>query len=250
MRRLKRAMLVIATGEMLSSAPNAMAQAPTPSLPASAPVTLSSSGPAGNASSQDSKAGAKAPDSAGSAAATAPGAGYTWRDKSARKHHKSHSTKVNPSLSQAKGPEFTLAPDGTSHITVQLSRKVEFKAHFAPRRFIVELPNVQVAVGNDLNPLITTHFATPLQDARLIAEKKGARLVIDLRESVTPQATMKDITGGASILEVVLPNSLRKAAVASDPSQQKGHLRMKPAKKSRVSKDKSATPPNGMGPGL
>ena len=246
MRRLKRAMLVIATGEILSSATHALAEAPTPNLPANAPVTLSSPG---TASGQDSRP----TDSAGSAAAAAnaPGAGYTWRDKPARgKHHKPHSTKVNPNLAQAKGPEFALLLDGTSRITVQLSRKVEFNARATRRRYVVELPNVQVAVGNDMNPLITTHFATPLQDARLIAEKKGARLVIDLRETVTPQVAMKDVTGGTSVLEVVLPKSLRKAAIVTDAPQQKGRLRMKSTRKPRVSEDKSAAPQNGMGPRL
>ncbi len=246
-------MLVIATGEILSSATHALADAPTPSLPATAPVTLSSPATGGPASGQDSKPTQGATDTAGSAAAAAnaPGAGYSWRDKSARgKHQKPHSTKINPNLSQAKGPEFALLPDGTSRVTVQLSRKVEFNGHATRRRYVVELPNVQVAVGNDMNPLITTHFATPLEDARLIAEKKGARLVIELRETVTPQVSMKDVTGGASVLEVVLPKSLRKAVIVTEASQQKGRLRMKSAKKPRVSKDKSAAPQNGMGPGL
>ena len=256
MRRLKRAMLVIATGEILSSATSALAEPPSPNLPASAPITLSAPLAGATKSGQESKSDgmAAATDSSNSQAAAAnsasPGAGYSWRDKPSRgKHKKLHSTKVNPNLTQAKGPEFVMATDGTSHITVQLSRKVEFNAHATRRRYVVELPSVQVAVANDMNPLITTHFATPLQDARLIAEKKGARLVIDLRESVTPQITLKDGSGGA-ILEVVLPKSIRRAAMMTEAPQQKGRLRTRSTSKPRISKDKSVAPQNGMGPRL
>ena len=257
MRRLKRAMIVIATGEILSSASGVLADPPTPSLPPTSPMTLPSSGVGvtDRPSSQDSTNAAASPtaEAGQGSAANASEAGYSWRDKPARgKHHKPRSTKVNSNLAQAKGPEFIVAEDGTSHITIQLSRKVEFKAQSSQRRCIVELPNVQVAVGNDMNPLITTHFATPLEDARLIAEKKGARLVIDLRENVTPQVSMKDVSGGASVLEVILPKSLHQTAVVTDAGQRKGHIRMRSAKRpGSSSRDKSETPQNGgIGPRL
>ena len=157
---------------------------------------------------------------------------------------------MNPNLTQAKGPEFALVSDGTSRITVQLSRKVEVLARGSQRRYIYELPNVQVAVANDMNPLITTHFATPLQNARLITQKEGARLVIDLREPVTPQYSVKDATGGGTILEVVLPKSLRKMSVVDDAQPQEVQAKSKMKRKSRGPNDTSVVPQNGIGPRL
>lgn len=256
MRRLKRAMLVIATGEILTAVTTAMAQSPSGGPPAASAVTVSlsgdsrsdtSSGPDSNTKS----ASATTDNASPKQSAGGSGAGYTWRDKPSRgKHRKLHSTKVNPNLTQAKGPEFALGSDGTSRITVQLSRKVEVLARGSHRRYVYDLPDVQVAIANDMNPLITTHFATPLQDARLITQKQGARLVIDLRENVAPQYSMKDTTGGGTILEVVLPKSLRMTSVATNAKPSKVRANSKMTRKRHSPKDKSAVPQNGIGPRL
>jgi hypothetical protein len=127
---------------------------------------------------------------------------------------------------------------------------VDVHAHGNLRRYIYDLQNVQVAVANDMNPLITTHFATPLKDARLIALKQGARLIVDLRENVTPQYSTKDVADGGMILEVVLPMSVRKISVATDAQQHLGRTKPKSATESRDSKDRSVVPQNGVGPRL
>jgi hypothetical protein len=261
MRRLKTALLALATGEILTAATSGLAQSPTVGPSAAAPVTLSSTGPATTESSNaaGSKTGAQTagadaekqkPTTTGANSGSAE-AGYSWRDKQLKsKHPRLHSTKVNPNLIQAKGPEFAIGSDGTSRITVQLSRKVEVVAEGNRRRFTYDLPNVQVAVANDMNPLITTHFSTPLQNARLIPQKKGARLVVDLRESVTPLYSIKDSAGGGAILEVVLPKSLTKAPVAADGPTKKSRAKPRTTGKSRRSRANTAAPQSGIGPRL
>jgi hypothetical protein len=255
MRRLKTAMLAFATGEILTAATSGLAQSPTAGPSAAAPVTLSSSGPAttDTANTMGSKTGAEASGPDGAKPESNSGgaeAGYTWRDKHKGKHRKLHSTKVNPDLTQAKGPEFAIVPDGSSRITVQLSRKVDVVAQGNRRRFTYDLPNVQVAVANDMNPLITTHFSTPLQNARLIPQKKGARLVVDLRESVTPAYSIRNGSGGGAILEVVLPKSLAKTSTPADPQPKKTRTKSRATGKSRKSRNNAAAPQSGIGPRL
>ena len=257
MRRLKTAMLAFATGEILTAATSGLAQSPTMGPSAAAPVTVSASGAASADSSNvtRSKAGAEASEPDGAKHQPPPGggaeAGYSWRDKQVKgKHRKLHSTKVNPNLTQAKGPEFAIVPDGSSRLTVQLSRKVEVIAQGNRRRFTYDMSDVQVAVANDMNPLITTHFSTPLQNARLIPQKKGARLVVDLRESVTPLYAIKDGSGGGAILEVMLPKSLLKTSAVTDAQTKRTRAKSRATGKSRKSRNNSATPQSGIGPRL
>jgi len=251
MRPLKRAMLVIALGELALAANIAYARPSAPGPLAALPVAATASGASGTGKegAPESKPEAAAPGMEGSAqlGANAPGgAGYTWRDKPAHgKYRKARASKVNPNLSQAKGPEFKVAADGTTHLTVQLSRKVEFRTETTRRRFTVNIAQAQVAVLNDRNPLITTHFTTPLVDARLVPHKVGVRLVIDLRESVTPQVSMKDVGAGAVQLEVVLPRSSRGGPAPAHSTRSNKNAGAANKARPHVS---PVTPRSGMGP--
>jgi hypothetical protein len=64
-------------------------------------------------------------------------------------------------------------------------------------------------VANDMNPLVTTHFSTPIKNIRLVPRGKGASLIVDLREPATPRHEIRDVAGGAAVLEVTLPKSAR-----------------------------------------
>lgn len=212
MTRLQRAMLVIAAGSILPTASLAHAQATVSGPGAASPTSsLPSSGSSGT---EKQSAGDGKPGVGNSANS---GAGYTWHDKRSHSRHKKASqAKINPNLAQAKGPEFEVVADGTTRITVQLSKKVEFRTETHRGRFIVNLEHAQVAVLNDRNPLITTHFATPVQDARLVSTKDAVRVVIDLREPVSPQVMLKDAAAGSSVLEIVLPKSSHKRPGSSE----------------------------------
>ncbi len=260
MRRLKWAMLVIEIGEIVTMATTALAQSPSYGQPAASRAISAQADSAGNVATNGSDSKSISPVQAADSTTTkqstaakagGTGAGYSWRGKSPRdKHRAAHKMIVDPHLTQAKGPEFQVVSDGSSRISVLLSRRVEVLVHGTRRRYIYDLPNVQVAVANDLNPLITTHFSTPLQDVRLVSHQKGARLVVDLRESVAPQYSMKDIAGGGSQLEVVLPKSSRKNIVAADMRQQERPAKTRPRKKQHESKDQPAALQNGIGPRL
>ena len=232
MSRIQWPLLVIVAGSILPTARLAMAQA-TVAGPTAAPSAASASNGASGAE-QQSSGDTKAP--AGSSASG--GGGYTWHDKSRVKHRKMISTKVNPKLAQAKGPEFAVVADGTTRITVQLSKRVEYRTEALPHRIVVNLDRAQVAVFNDRNPLVTTHFSTPVEDARLVQSKTVVRLVVDLKATVTPQVTLKDSPAGSSILEVVLPKWTKQAVTPDAPQ---GDRSSKYKRKTGVSKKANAT---------
>jgi len=254
MRRIKCALLVIAAGEILSSASVARAQATSTGPEAtSAPDSHGPNG-AGAPANPDPKPVAGSPEpgaqKGGSAtASTSSGEGYTWHDKAGKpKHSKARSVKVDPNLAQASDPQFVVAEDGKTRISVRLSRKVEFHSVETRHGVVVEMSRSQVAILNDRNPLITTHFATPVVQARLVQSKKNVRLVIGLREPATPQIALKDAEAGAMVLEVILPKSSRIPATAHDSTR--GHKRTRTRTQSRDTKEPSPNSPRGMGPRL
>jgi len=241
MRRLKRAMLVVVIGAILPAVSDAQAQATVSGPSAALPAPASAPGVNGS----ETPLPAESKPSNGKT--VIGGGGYTWHEKSAQSgHRKVRAAKVNPNLAQAKGPEFVVVSDGTTRITVHLSKKVIVRTEGSHHRLVVNLEHAQVAVLNDRNPLIMTHFATPVEDARLVPNKDAVRLVIDLKESVTPQVTLRDAAAGASLLEVVLPKSIQKQSTSTDATRTKPKARVK----SKVSKEPNATPRNGIGPRL
>jgi len=228
MYRLRKTAILIAIGEVVSLGSDAEAFAQTtvqpvsPSVPAVPARTSSQAGP--NADTMPGTSSTELGSSVDrrTGQTSSPGAGYSWR--SATVKHKSNvhpkKQKIDVSRPQARGPEFVLTADGMSRISVQLSRRVEVVVNTNHDRHIYELPNVQVAVANDMNPLVTTHFSTPIRNVRLVSQGKGARLIVDLREPVTPRHEIRDVAGGAAILEVTLPKSAHPLSRDSEMPQQ------------------------------
>jgi hypothetical protein len=228
MYRLRKTAILIAIGEMvgLGSDAEALAQTTVQPVPSFVPTGASRSsiqaGP--NADSPTSTSSTELGSSVDKKAAqtSSPGAGYSWR--SATVKHKSNvrpkKQKIDVSRPQARGPEFVVTADGMSRISVQLSRRVEVVANANHDRHIYDLPNVQVAVANDMNPLVTTHFSTPIRNVKLVSQGRGARLIVDLREPVMPTHEIRDVAGGAAVLEVTLPKSAHAVPRNSQMSQQ------------------------------
>lgn len=92
---------------------------------------------------------------------------------------------------------------------MRISKRVDVKMQKASGRVTFVLPAVAVGVRNNTNPLVTTHFDTPLARARLAPTKHGAELVLELREPVTPTFSVSDAPGGGMSLIVTLPPPAR-----------------------------------------
>lgn len=239
MHRLRKTALALALGETVTLAASLPAFAQTATQPN---VAVKSSQPTDTAQ-ETAKTREAQGQSQGAAASTtlsggsqpmpsaAGGGGYSWRDKRPVRKPAAHrqKQKVDASRAQAKGPEFALSTDGTSHISVQLSQRVEVNVVARTNQYVFELTNTQVSVPNDTNPLVTSHFSTPVNNIKLIAHGKNAQLVVGLREPATPQHQMRALPGGVTVLEITMPKTSGRVSAAT---RHKGQ-----AKTSRGAKD-------------
>jgi len=135
-----------------------------------------------------------------------PTGGYSWSDKPRKRARRApRLPRHDPAAPLATFPGFRLRPDGTSVIWVTLSRRSNVEVSGRGRVLSFHLPGVYVDVRNNANPLVTSHFATPVQRIRLRPDEDGASLIIELSEPLTPTHRVLDGPRGTMVLEVTVP---------------------------------------------
>ena len=116
-----------------------------------------------------------------------------------------------------------MLPNGESQLVLRMTKPVDVQIRRAGGGVVFFLPGVRVGTRNNTNPLITTHFNTPLSMARLVAAKQGAELVVELREAVQPRHKVTRGPYGTMELEIILPRAQRDyssgAVSAAGPGQ-------------------------------
>jgi hypothetical protein len=154
----------------------------------------------------------KSPAAAPSAAARPKVAG-----KSARRGQR-QTKRVQAALASnapiATLPAFRLLEDGSTRITVEVSRKVAVTEHKAQGRVVYSLAGVAVPGHNTLLPLPTGFFRTPVDRVEMVEQGGGADLVIELREAVAPTYRVLDTPRGI----VIQVDFLRPAGSSAAPS--------------------------------
>jgi hypothetical protein len=154
------------------------------------------------------------------------GAGYTWSEKRSSGKSKSSPLKVrvDPNRPLADSPNFEMRSDGTSVVTVSLSRptniiqqSVATKKKSNLRAYVLLLKQAQVGVKNNTNPLITAHFQTPLERVTLRHDKQGAVLRLEFREDVQVTHTVKVGPHGSVLVEIVIPKPSKTYSSIATP---------------------------------
>jgi hypothetical protein len=190
--------------------------AQTPAPPAA------SAGPAQAAPPAAGSAGAAAPAAEGTEAKKpAPGVtgGYSWTEKPAPQRKRRARIKLDPNAPLATYPGFRMASDGTSRVWLRVTRSADVQVRRAAGQVTYVLGGVHVGVRNNTNALVTTHFNTPLARARLVPDRAGALLVLELRETVEPTHKVSTGPHGMMLLEITLPRAQRLYADRFVPSQ-------------------------------
>ena len=198
------------------SAARAPAAAPPPA--AAAPAASAPAGAAPPAGTSEAKKGP--PPQTG---------GYSWTDKPRAQKKRVVRIKRDPNAPLASSPAFRMAADGSSKVWVSVTRPVDVQVRRAAGHVTFVLPGVQVGVRNNTNPLVTTHFDTPLERARLLADRAGALLVLDLRETAEPVHKVSKGPYGTMVLEIVLPKAQRRYADRVVPPMEPRSTRAAPA---------------------
>src|SRR5690606_26602855 len=115
--------------------------------------------------------------------------GYSWTDKPRRQYRP---VKIDPKWAIATFPGFRMLQDGSSEVSVWLSKKVGVEVRKSERSVTLVLSDTYVRWTTNTYPLITTHFNTPLSSARLKRGKKGETLlVLDLREAADVKSRLE-----------------------------------------------------------
>lgn len=144
----------------------------------------------------------------------AKGGGYTWSEKKPTTKGKTAkpTQKLDPQRPLAQAPNFEMRADGSSVVTLNLSRTTEIsqqsistKKKTNPRVTTFLLKHAQIGVRNNTNPLITEHFQTPLRRVVLRRNKKGAILQLEFREDVQVTHSLKVGPAGSVLVEITIP---------------------------------------------
>lgn len=163
-----------------------------------------------NRGSTEGSTGATAA-TAGSRPSATSGEGYTWRSEKRKLHKPQGHRRLDPKRPFVQAPGFQIMADGTSVVSLAMSQPVSVVESRVGKRFEYRLDTAQVGVDNNLNPLVTGHFPTPLLRAALRREKGGVVLVLHLRENLAPKHVVRAGPAGA-VLEVTLPKPMRTFA--------------------------------------
>ena len=110
-----------------------------------------------------------------------------------------------PNAPIATFPGFRLLPEGGSRVYVELTHAVTVEQHQSGTNLSFTLKGAEVLAKNNKNALVTTHFSTPMNRARLVPVKGDVELVIELRKPVNVTQQVVPGENGAARLEVDFP---------------------------------------------
>jgi hypothetical protein len=100
---------------------------------------------------------------------------------------------------------FHVFADGSSRIWVRLTKAVNVEEHASKGKVIFVLKGAKVPGRNNKNPLITSHFASSVMSARLLATKHDAELVINLKQDVAPKHRVVSRPDGTTSVQIDFP---------------------------------------------
>jgi hypothetical protein len=103
-------------------------------------------------------------------------------------------------------PGFTTAPDGGTRLFLQTTHELDYKVQQKKDgTIVIDLNKTRVYLGNNRNPLVTTHFNTPLRRAYLKQRRSASTLVLEMKVTATPAISQITNADGFSYLFVDFP---------------------------------------------
>jgi hypothetical protein len=148
-----------------------------------------------------------------------PATGYSYGTAATPPADRAHArtARGNPAATDAIMAGFETLADGSTRLFVDLSKpapydtKVDSKADAKDDAKAVRstltyvLRGARVDRRNNENPLVTVHFNTPVNSARLVPHGRDLWLVVDLRVNVQPTATMDAAKDGTARFRIDFP---------------------------------------------
>lgn len=93
-------------------------------------------------------------------------------------------------------PGFMPLQNGGSRLFIQATEPLQYTIRDKGLTVTLSFKNAKVHLSNNRNPLVTTHFNTPLKRAYLKRHKKQSDLILELKVNATPEISqMTDADG-------------------------------------------------------
>jgi hypothetical protein len=113
--------------------------------------------------------------------------------------------KTSQDVSSAVMPCFETLADGSTRLYVELPKAVTYDAKTAHGSVTYVLKGVHVERRNNLNPLVTTYFNTPVTTAKFVPHGRDLWFVLDMRADVEPVVSMGSGSDGAVVMSIQFP---------------------------------------------
>ncbi|WP_437839616.1 hypothetical protein [Sorangium sp. So ce1153] len=200
---------------------------------------LAQSSPSAPAAPKAAPAPAKTP-AAGKPAVSAPRAGAPQRPARARKPKKKDAQPDVAGRPIATFPGFRMLPTGGSRVFVQIhGGKVDVAESKAAGRLVYRMKGAG-AIQTNRFPLVTSFFATPVNQVQLVDQGNDLDMVIELRTQA--DATYRVIeTEQGIVLQVDFPPSVPEQRAAAQPEDTRKRAVRRTISKEPEGGDESST---------
>jgi hypothetical protein len=115
-------------------------------------------------------------------------------------------------------PGFRMMTNGASFVWLEVSRRVDVTETKSPTRLVYRLKGAITRSRNNLRPLITDYFRSPVGRVQLVESGDDLDLVIDLRASGDGKVRIVPSEGGIT-LRIDFPKMAREPDGAAPPAK-------------------------------
>ncbi len=112
-------------------------------------------------------------------------------------------------------PGFMMRITGGSRIFIQTTVALDYGLQEKKKKLVLKLRDAKVFLSNNRNPLVTTHFNTPVKRAYIKKRKKRSELVVELKVESSPQITQMVDQDGYHYLFIDFPEGTYPTATGS-----------------------------------
>ncbi|MCP4675750.1 MAG: hypothetical protein GY854_09640 [Deltaproteobacteria bacterium] len=122
-------------------------------------------------------------------------------------------------------PGFMMRIGGGSRIFIQTTVALDYSLQEKKKKLVLKLNDAQVFLSNNRNPLVTTHFNTPVKRAYIKKRRKKTELVVELKVESAPQITQMVDQDGYHYLFIDFPQGTYPKATGSARPSYSGYGR-------------------------
>ncbi|MBN2530937.1 MAG: hypothetical protein JXR76_31410 [Deltaproteobacteria bacterium] len=102
-------------------------------------------------------------------------------------------------------PGFMMTDDGGSRVFLQTTGPLKYKTKTQKKKIVLTFKKTRIHLSNNRNPLVTSHFNTPVSRINLKRRGKNSELILNLKTESTPNISQMTDADGYNYLFVDFP---------------------------------------------